>query len=69
MPGRGRRLDEDGGETVQVEVKVNGQLKYVRYASITGEPGGNMRRYVTDAGDEIRVNRNLGYRYIAQQLL
>ena len=69
MPGRGRRLDEDGGETVQVEVKVNGILKYSRYATITGAPNGAIRRYVTDAGDTLNINRRLGYRHIARQLL
>lgn len=69
MPRRGLRLNENGGETVQVEVRVNGILKYVRYATITESNNRAVRRYVTGAGDVLNINRSLGYQHIARQLL
>lgn len=69
---RGNKLDEDGGETISVEIKVNGIRSYYRLATITGGPTANpnaVRRYTTDNGQTIMHNRNSGIKSMAKKLI
>lgn len=69
---RGLKPDEDGGESIAIEITINGKRAYHRSATLTGEPDGNpnqVRRYTTDDGNTIMHNRNAGIKPIARKLL
>lgn len=69
---KGKKLDDDGGESIGVEITVNGKRKYHRTATITGDAGQNpnaSRRYKTDAGETINHNRNSGIKSLAKKII
>ena len=66
---RGDRRDEEGGESIGVEITVNGKRKFHRIATITGEKNGPQRTYTADSGESITHNRNQGIKKLAKKLI
>lgn len=69
---KGSKLDDNGGESIGVEITVNGKRYYHRTASITGDSDGDQsknRRYKTDAGAIINHKRNDGIKDLAKKII
>lgn len=69
---RGDKFEDYGGETISVDILVNGKRIFHRSASIADEFDGNenkARRYTTDNGEEINHNRRAGVKVLAKKLI
>ncbi len=67
---RGVALDEDGGETVSIIILVNGVKRYVRHATITGNPDpGKDRGYKTDTNVQVKNKREGGFLSLVKKIL
>ena len=61
---------QEGEEVVKVEVTVNNNLVFTRFAAFERALGqGNVYRYKLDDGGNITHNPSLGYKELAQKML
>lgn len=54
---------------IKVEVTLNNNLKFIRYAVEMEETGKGNYRYVLDDGTEVTHRKDLGYLELAQRIL